>query len=85
MSIKDQLSEKLDQHLLDLLDSGNATSADLAVIRNRLKDCGLSSAPLPGTPIAEMHERAQATAGLLLVTDIDDEDDKQINSAFGGV
>ena len=63
------LADKLDQRLLTVLKDGrtiigqdgeerniDATSADLNVIRQRLKDCGITSMAEEGSPIRDIVE-----------------------------
>ncbi len=86
LSLLEQMSELYDAHLLQVLQEGREivtkegevervqpTAADLNVIRQRLKDCGITSAPTATNPIgnivAEMTRRGMQMPGL------DDADD----------
>jgi len=66
MTIED-MGDRFDEMLLDMLQNGRETmdrdgnlvrvqptSADLNVIRQRLKDCGMTSVPVEDSPIANI-------------------------------
>ena len=69
MDILNQVSDGLDKRLLDLLNNGReimtkdgellrveATAADLNIVRQRLKDCGVSATPTEENPIGNIIE-----------------------------
>ena len=87
MSTLDSMSEEFDKSLLQILKDGRqvvnkdgevvnveASAADLNVIRQRLKDCGVTAMPANNNPIgnimAEMAKRKTAMPEL----DIDSDD-----------
>ena len=86
MSTTDTLGDEFDKRLLHVLREGRqvitregeqvqaeATAADLNVIRQRLKDCGVTAVPVNASPIgnivAEMAKRN------LQLSELDDTDD----------
>jgi hypothetical protein len=86
MTTADTLGDEFDQRLLKVLRDGRevitregevvqaeASAADLNVIRQRLKDCGITSVPVNSSPIgnivAEMAKRN------MKLPDLDDTDD----------
>ena len=90
MDILQQLSKHFDQALLDVLVSGrkimdrngeeqqvDATAADLNVIRQRLKDCGITAQATENNPlgsiIEEMKSRGMSFGNNL--PDLSQEDD----------
>ena len=67
MTTTDTLGDEFDERLLKVLREGRnvvtregelvnaeATAADLNVIRQRLKDCGITSAPVSASPIGNI-------------------------------
>ena len=82
----DNMGNEFDQALLKILREGRrimdkngevqqveASAADLQVIRQRLKDCGVTSVPTQGSPIANIVEQMSKTGFKL--HDLDDSDD----------
>jgi hypothetical protein len=86
VSLLEQLSDLYDQELLNVIKNGRevvdrdgnvqriqATAADLNVIRQRLKDCGITAVPTSNNPIAnivaEMQKRKE---GLPPIDESDD-------------
>ena len=86
MTTTDTLGDEFDKRLLDVLRKGRqvinrdgevqqveASAADLNVIRQRLKDCGVTAVPVNSSPIgnivAEMAKRN------LRLSELDDTDD----------
>ena len=86
MTTADTLGDEFDQRLLKVLRDGRevitregevvqaeASAADLNVIRQRLKDCGITAVPVNASPIgnivAEMAKRN------MTLPDLDDTDD----------
>ncbi len=80
------MSEIYDAHLLQVLEEGREvvnkdgdierikpTAADLNVIRQRLKDCGITSAPTATNPIGNIV--AEMTRRGMQMPDLDDSDD----------
>lgn len=47
----ERLHELLTQDLIEKIESGNATAADLGVARQLLKDNSINAMPAPNTPI----------------------------------
>ena len=86
MNELETLSDLYDQHLLKVLVDGREivtkdgellkvepTAADLNVIRQRLKDCGITSVPTANNPIGNIV--AEMSRKGLKLPDLDNEDD----------
>lgn len=86
LSLLEQMSELYDAHLLQVLQEGREivnrdgevekvepTAADLNVIRQRLKDCGITSAPTASNPIGNIV--AEMTRRGMQMPELDDSDD----------
>ena len=86
MNELEKLSDLYDQHLLKVLVDGREivtkdgellkvepTAADLNVIRQRLKDCGITSVPTANNPIGNIV--AEMSRKGLKLPDLDNEDD----------
>ncbi len=86
LTLLEQMSELYDAHLLQVLKDGREivnrdgeveqiqpTAADLNVIRQRLKDCGITSAPTATNPIGNIV--AEMTRRGMQMPDLDDSDD----------
>ena len=86
MNELEKLSDLYDQHLLMVLVDGREivtkdgellkvepTAADLNVIRQRLKDCGITSVPTANNPIGNIV--AEMSRKGLKLPDLDNEDD----------
>jgi hypothetical protein len=86
MSQLDNIADLYDQQLLKILKEGREivtkdgemvrvepTAADLNVIRQRLKDCGITSVATANSPVANIVEEwRKRGASLPELTDIDD-------------
>jgi len=51
-----KLHQLLTQNLIDKIESGEATAADLGVARQLLKDNGVNATPSQGTPILRLSQ-----------------------------
>ena len=54
--LMERLHSLLTQNLIDKIESGEATAADLGVARQLLKDNGVNATPAQGTPILRLSQ-----------------------------